>query len=161
MVTTAVPCGTILRDLRPSVERVSEEQACYSFGGSADITVDAYLCEFGSPRLQILNDARNDVADTLSALSVGDSRTCHITSCERERAIKAHRRDVLDIAVRGNSFPYLKSHFLAPPKRSDFSFTCRRIRLISLAVLIMFVGIRCETIRQIVFLFLAARIVSH
>ena len=102
MVTTAVPCGTILRDLRPSAERVSEEQACYSFGGSADIIVDAYFCESGSPRLPILNDARNDVAATLSALSVGDSRTCHITSCERERAIKSHRRDVLDIAVRGN-----------------------------------------------------------
>ena len=43
IVTTSVPSGAIMRDVDPSADGVSEAQVCCSFGGSADIVVDAYL----------------------------------------------------------------------------------------------------------------------
>ena len=89
-MTTAVPSRTVLRDTRPSVDGLTEEQASHSFGGSADIVVDTCLHSV-------------EGVEDISELPKG--RATHISSCDRGRAINKHRREVLDIAIRGNLFP--------------------------------------------------------
>ena len=43
LVTSESSSGMVMRDVMPLLSQMSETQACNSFGGSADIVVDAYL----------------------------------------------------------------------------------------------------------------------
>ena len=108
IVTTEVPSGIVLQDVQPSLDGISESQACRSFGGSSDIIVDAYLHPLSS-------------IDNVSVLNNG--RTIHVAPGNRERIINTHRRDVLDITKCGSLFPYLQSHFPTLVNKSGFSST--------------------------------------
>ena len=49
-------------------------------------------------------------------------RTAHVSAEDRARAIRNHRRDVLDIATSQNPFPYLQGHFSSSHKIVRFEF---------------------------------------
>ena len=106
LVTTADPSGKVLMDICPT--GMTESQICHTFGGSSDITVDAYLYSIGD-------------VNSMSVIDKG--KTVHIPPDERKGVIREHRRDVLDTATLHNPFPYLQCHFPVPVRVFDFSCT--------------------------------------
>ena len=89
----------------------NEPRRCYGFGKGfrSHNRLHAHIAS-GSCEDMLLNDTRHighrgrTISAVIDKLSRG--RTSHVQIEDRGRAIRTHRRDVLDIATSRNIFPY-------------------------------------------------------